>query len=95
VDEHTREDAELVATELVANVVDHAGTPCVITISRDTPRVRIEVEDFHPCSIPTPAPAAPTALRGRGLLVVAALSAAWGVRDRPGGKAVWAVVGNA
>lgn len=88
------EDAELVATELVANVVDHAGTPCVITISYDNPRLRLEVEDFYPCSILTSPRVDLTALRGRGLLVVAGLSAAWGVRDLPNGKSVWAVMGN-
>lgn len=88
------EDVELVATELVANVVDHAGTRCTITISYDTPRLRIEVEDFYPCSIPESPRLDPTASRGRGLLVVAGLSAAWGVRDLPNGKSVWAVLGN-
>jgi anti-sigma regulatory factor (Ser/Thr protein kinase) len=89
------EDAELVATELVANVVDHAGTPCVITVSYDDPRLRIEVEDFYRCSIPTPPPVELSAPRGRGLLVVAGLSAEWGVRDLPNGKSVWAVLGDA
>lgn len=89
------EDAELVATELVANVVDHAGTRCLITIRHDHPRLRIEVEDFYPCSIPTSPRVDPTAPRGRGLLVVAGLSASWGVRELPDGKSVWAVLGDA
>lgn len=92
--EEIREDAELVVTELVANVVDHARTRCVITIRYDDARLRIEVEDFYPCSIPTSPRADPTAPRGRGLLVVAGLSAAWGVRDLPDGKSVWAVMGT-
>jgi hypothetical protein len=88
------EDAELVATELVANVVDHASTRCVVTISHHGPWLRIDVEDFYPCSIPTSPRVDLTASRGRGLLVVAGLSAEWGVRDLPAGKSVWAVLGS-
>jgi anti-sigma regulatory factor (Ser/Thr protein kinase) len=94
VGEDVCEDAALVATELVANVVDHARTRCVITIGYDSPRLRIEVEDFYPSSVPTSPRVDLTALRGRGLLVVAGLSAAWGVRNLPNGKSVWAVLGN-
>jgi anti-sigma regulatory factor (Ser/Thr protein kinase) len=93
VGEEIREDAELVATELVTNVVDHARTRCVITVGYNT-RLRIEVEDFYPCSMPTSPRAELTAPRGRGLLVVAGLSAEWGVRDLPSGKSVWAVLGT-
>jgi anti-sigma regulatory factor (Ser/Thr protein kinase) len=88
------DEAALVATELVANVVDHAGTRCVITVSRDDSRLRIEVEDFYPCPVPTSLHVDPTAPRGRGLLVVAGLSTEWGVRDLPNGKTVWAVLGS-
>lgn len=89
------EDAALVATELVANVVDHARTACVVAVGRDDNGLRIEVEDFYPCSLPGPRPVDLTALRGRGLHVVAGLSAAWGMRELPRGKSVWAVLGNA
>ena len=33
IDDGVGEDAELVATELVANVVDHAGTSCRLDVS--------------------------------------------------------------
>lgn len=91
--EDMREDAALITTELVTNVVDHAGTPCVLTVGGDDSWLRIEVEDSYPCSIPMSPRVDPTAPRGRGLLVVAGLSAAWGVRGLPGGKSVWAVLG--
>jgi hypothetical protein len=94
VDEEVSEDAELIAAELVANVVDHAETPCVVTISGDHSSLRIEVEDFYPCSIPMSPRVDVTAPRGRGLLVVAGLSAAWGVDDLPRGKSVWAVLAD-
>lgn len=94
VDEETCEDAELIAAELVANVVDHAATPCVVIISGGRGSLRVEVEDSYPCSIPTSPRVDVSAPRGRGLLVVAGLSAAWGVRDQPRGKSVWAVLGG-
>jgi anti-sigma regulatory factor (Ser/Thr protein kinase) len=94
VDEETCEDADLVATELVANVVDHARTSCVITVSYADPGLRIDVEDLYPGPIAGPRPFDVTAPRGRGLQVVAGLSVAWGVRELPTGKSVWAVVGN-
>ena len=88
------DDAELVATELVANVVDHALTSCVLTVSRDGTQLRIDVEDLCPSSIPAPEPADLSALRGRGLQVIAAVSAAWGVQVLLDRKSVWAVLGD-
>jgi anti-sigma regulatory factor (Ser/Thr protein kinase) len=88
------EDAALVAAELVANVVDHAGTPCVVAVEGADSWLRIEVEDSYPGPIPTSPRIDLTAPRGRGLLVIAGLSVAWGVRDLPCGKAVWAVLGD-
>jgi anti-sigma regulatory factor (Ser/Thr protein kinase) len=90
VDAETRDDACLVANELVANVVDHAGTPCVLTVTLDSGRLRIIVEDAEAGSLPTLRPLDVTARRGRGLQMIAALSIACGVRVRTAGKAVWA-----
>jgi anti-sigma regulatory factor (Ser/Thr protein kinase) len=91
-DEDTCDDAALIANELVANVVDHARTSCDVTVSRDGNGLRIDVEDLSPRPIPRPGPIDVTALRGRGLQVVVGLSRAWGVRERPRGKSVWAVL---
>jgi hypothetical protein len=85
------EDAALVATELVANVVDHAGTPCTLTVGMDGDELLIEVRDFYPCPPPRPLPADPNGRRGRGLLV-AAVSSRWGVAPFPDGKSVWALL---
>lgn len=92
VDDEMCEDAMLVATELVANVVDHAGTSCVVSIDGGDSWLRIEVEDGYPCSIPTSPRVDLSAARGRGLLVVAGLSSEWGVRELPHGKSVWALL---
>ena len=90
VDADTCDDACLVANELVANVVDHARTPCVVTVTLDRGGLRISVEDANAVALPTLRPLDVTARRGRGLQMIAALSTACGVRVRDAGKAVWA-----
>ena len=82
----------VVATELVANAVDHAQTPCVLTVSRDHDGLRITVRDFAPRQLPELQPVDVTASRGRGLQVVAAVSSEWGVTTVDGEKSVWAVL---
>lgn len=90
IDADTCDDACLVINELVANVVDHARTPCVVTITLDRGGLRISVEDGNAGALPTLRPLDVTARRGRGLQMIAALSTACGVRVRAAGKAVWA-----
>jgi anti-sigma regulatory factor (Ser/Thr protein kinase) len=92
IDDEVSEDAALVATELVANVVDHAGTPCTLTVGVDGDGLLIEVRDFYPCPLPEPRPVDPYGPRGRGLLVVAAVSSRWGVTPFSDGKSVWALL---
>ena len=80
----------LLVSELVSNVVLHAGTPCRLRIDRVADRVRVEVGDDSdrvPRIVP---PADPLAQSGRGLLLVDGLSAAHGIDLEPdGGKRVW------
>ena len=92
IDDGVGEDAELVATELVANVVDHAGTPCRLDVSLTDDGLLIEVRDFYPCPPPQPQPVNLSSRRGRGLHVVAAVSSRWGVTTFPDGKSVWALL---
>ncbi|MFK4863779.1 ATP-binding protein [Streptomyces sp. CSMPJR101] len=85
----------LVVAELAANAVLHGRVPgrdFALSLSCDAGRgvVRIEVTDTHPA---LPARKAPGTDEdgGRGLVLVDALAADWGVRDRLGpGKTVWA-----
>ncbi|MFJ8883673.1 ATP-binding protein [Streptomyces sp. NPDC102402] len=85
----------LVVAELAANAVLHGRVPgrdFALLLRRDDGRrvIRVEVSDTHPAR---PARARPGAVeeRGRGLVLVDALAASWGVRDRVGpGKTVWA-----
>jgi hypothetical protein len=91
-DEEACEDAQLVANELVANVVDHAGTGCELTVAADGEGLRIEVRDFYRCPPPRPRPVDLRAPRGRGLQVVSVVSVRWGVTEFDDGKSVWAVL---
>lgn len=92
----TREAAILLASELVTNAVRHARPPISITIERDEQVVKVTVADAH-AARPVLQPRRafnhrtdPAAEAHRGLQIVDALAAAWGVRDlEPEGKAVW------
>jgi len=92
VDGELCDDAQLIATELVANVVDHAGTWCEMTVRAQGEVLWIEVRDFYPCPPPRPRPIDLGRRRGRGLHLVSALSTRWGVTEFSDGKSVWAVL---
>ncbi|MGW6912248.1 ATP-binding protein [Kitasatospora sp. NPDC054939] len=85
------EIAELLASELVANAVRHAGGRTLsLQILRKPGWLRIEVRDASrslPCMIM--AEPLPINERGRGLKVVDDLADRWGADLLPRGKAVW------
>lgn len=82
-------DVELLATELAANVVNHAGSPFMTVIVRYLgPVVRVEVGDGSR-ALPKPRNASDDDLDGRGLALVEALAQAWGVQPTRTGKRVW------
>jgi anti-sigma regulatory factor (Ser/Thr protein kinase) len=87
------DDAILVASELVANAVLHAGGPIGLDVEVDDgppARLRIEVSDESPVA-PTIRDYGSGASTGRGLALVARLAARWGVdAGEPSGKSVWA-----
>ena len=83
------DDVQLGVSELITNAVRHARTDVELRISYDT-RLLVEVRDFEPSlRQPAGAPTDPLATSGRGLQIVAAVSADWGVRSLGNGKAVW------
>jgi DNA-binding NarL/FixJ family response regulator len=84
------DDAFVVVSELATNAIRHAGSAYRVGLSRTTTALRIEIRDSGP-GTPEPQPPSSTAENGRGLLLVAALAASWGIDEaEPDGKVVWA-----
>ena len=84
------DDAALIVTELLTNAVLHGEPPVTLRVRHLDDRVRIEVEDSGR-NMPVTVRHSTEAMTGRGLPLVAALSAAWGaVPNGNGGKSVWA-----
>jgi anti-sigma regulatory factor (Ser/Thr protein kinase) len=94
-DEDLSHDAAMVVTELVANAVDHAGTPSTLRVDLDDRGLYVAVRDGRPDRAPRPRPVDPTAPRGRGLQMIDALTASWGVSVHADGKTVWAMLRRA
>lgn len=87
---HDQQDAALLVTELVANVVDHAGVEneltVEVTLSGDW--LRIGVVDGSAVR-PVVRELDSGSIRGRGLRLVEAIADRWGCEDHDGGKRVW------
>ncbi|HEX5267978.1 MAG TPA: ATP-binding protein [Acidimicrobiales bacterium] len=79
------EDAHSIASELVTNAVVHARTVIDLTVRAGGGAVRIAVGDGSH-QRPTVLPTDVEALRGRGLMLVDALSFVWGIDPSPPGK---------
>jgi anti-sigma regulatory factor (Ser/Thr protein kinase) len=82
------EVTELLADELVANVVRHVGRPMTVRAIRMADRVRVEVDDPSPEPPVLRHPDSET-VRGRGILLLEALATDWGTDLRADGKTVW------
>jgi anti-sigma regulatory factor (Ser/Thr protein kinase) len=81
------ETAELLLTELVTNALRHACGPEIgIRVYFQDDHLVIEVNDGSP-AIPVPRCAGPDDENGRGLFLVEALAASWGVS--PDGVTTW------
>jgi anti-sigma regulatory factor (Ser/Thr protein kinase) len=85
------DDAVLVASELVANALQHAELPAELRLISSRSELRVEVHD-RSAAQPQRRRPEPHDDRGRGLTIVAALSEAWGARPTGTGKVVWSVV---
>lgn len=81
----------LLTSELVTNGVLHARTPLVVGVTRGSSRLLVTVADDSDVT-PQQPPADDNRPSGRGLLLVDAMSAEWGVHRHGGAKTVWFTV---
>jgi len=80
--------APQVLTELVTNAALHARSAYTVHLRAEADAVLIEVTDSSP-ALPQARHYGTGATTGRGIALVEALSAAWGVQSSPTGKTVW------
>lgn len=85
------DDALLVVSELAANALTHAGSSYRVRLTANDAVLRIEVTDGG-TGTPEPQPLTETEENGRGLHLVGALAASWGMEsaEEGDGKRVWA-----
>ena len=89
--EHAGDDAALVVTELVSNVVDHVGgdTSIVLELTLSDVWLTISIADGSAVR-PVVRELCGNQPRGRGMQLVAGVADCWGCDDHHGGKRVWA-----
>ena len=87
---HDVDDAALLVSELVANVVDHvrgaASFTLELTVAGDW--LRLSVADGSAIR-PVVRELEDGAVRGRGMRLVASIADRWGAEEHEGGKRVW------
>ncbi|KUL23449.1 hypothetical protein ADL15_45540 [Actinoplanes awajinensis subsp. mycoplanecinus] len=94
---HLQETSRLITSELVSNAIVHAATELDLVIAYTGRYLRIAVQDGSPVTPlvagkPPPTSAVMLPGTGRGLRVVGATAAHWGVTKIPSGKIVWALL---
>jgi hypothetical protein len=81
----------MIVTELVANGIEHAGTPMRLSIARRTWHLHLALRDESPLPLRR-IDGDDDRDAGRGLLIVEGTASAWGCVHTPGGKVVWATL---
>ncbi|WP_133913222.1 PAS domain S-box protein [Streptomyces sp. NBC_00582] len=82
------DDALLLLSETLTNAVLHADGPIGLHLHRTATDLTVEVSDRSP-QLPQPRLATEEEESGRGLILVRALAAGWGVRPTDEGKTTW------
>jgi hypothetical protein len=88
---HLLAPAILITSELVSNVVEHAGTIMTMHVTLGSSHLDLSVHDGS-TALPVMRPGGSTAPRGRGLHLIEAASTAWGCVPEKDGKTVWATL---
>ena len=84
------DDAALLVTELVANVVDHAQGAASLTLELTVSDGWLRIAVVDGCAVhPVVRALDRDQPRGRGLLLLQAIADRWGAEDHRGGKRVW------
>jgi anti-anti-sigma factor len=83
--------AALIATELVANAVQHAGTPMIFAVTRRPSYLHLACRDRSPV-LPRRDAGEEDEPAGRGLLIIESMAVRWGFSPTGDGKVVWATV---
>ena len=87
---HDREDAALLVTELVSNVVDHVQGEADLTLELELSEQTLLIAVVDGSSIrPVVRELSQEHPRGRGMRMVASIADRWGADDHLGGKRVW------
>jgi anti-anti-sigma regulatory factor len=84
--------AALIATELVANAVQHAGTPMMFAVTRRPTYLHLACCDRSPARPRRDSGDDDAEPAGRGLLIIESMAMAWGFSPTGDGKVVWATV---
>lgn len=87
------DDCSVIVSELVTNVIRHAGTAFALRLCSNGRWVYGEIFDTGD-GMPCRRDAGADATDGRGLMIVASLADDWGVVQSPRGKIVWFIVGT-
>ncbi len=82
----------LVVSELVTNALVHTEGPVRLDLTLINHRLRLAVADSSPRTPVKPTSIGWEATGGRGILLVEAMSAAWGTVPVSGGKQVWSEI---
>jgi anti-sigma regulatory factor (Ser/Thr protein kinase) len=83
-------DVGLIVSELATNACIHAGSQFTVSLHRQGSDVLVEVGDQNPTPVVPQPPS--NGVSGRGLHIVAAIAAEWGVATGDRGKCVWALL---
>lgn len=79
----------LAVSELATNAVEHAATAFEVRVIVLDGVVRVEIADGSDVQPVGGADPGPSAVTGRGLLLVGRIADRWGVEPERGGKVVW------